>query len=43
MLVPDVEVVPLTLVVGAVPELPDVAPLAVVLTTVVSTVTEYGL
>lgn len=38
--VPDVELVPLTLGAVAVPEPPDVAPLAVVLTTVVSIVTE---
>lgn len=38
--VPDVELVPLTLGVVAMPEPPDVAPLAVVLTTVVSIVTE---
>ena len=38
--VPDVELVALTLGVVAMPEPPDVAPLAVVLTTVVSIVTE---
>lgn len=43
MFVPDVELVPLTVGVVVVPEPPDVAPLAVVLTTVVSIVTEYGL
>lgn len=40
MFVPDVELVALTLGVVAMPEPPDVAPLAVVLTTVVSIVTE---
>ena len=40
VLPPDVELVPLVV---TVPEPPDAATLAVVLTTVVSTVTEYGL